>query len=457
MSQKMHNTFTRTRLAASRRLRSLALALALIPAGAMAQSYTSYFTGDTTDAVASPTGGVCLMGGASEDDNAMRWFLDRSGGGDILVLRASGSNGYNAYLYSQLGATVNSVETIRFDAPGAASDPYVQRRVREAEAIWFAGGDQFDYITYWRGNAIDSLINDGLHNRQIVIGGTSAGMAILGQYYFSAANGTVTSATAMGNPYAAAVTPDSTAFLDVDFLDSVITDTHYDNPDRRGRQMAFLARIFTDYGVHGRGIACDEYTAVCIGTDGIGHVYGDYPNSDDNAYFLQVNCEVPGNMPEVCQPGLPLQWDQSGNAVKVYNLKGTPTGANTFDLNDWKTGVGGTWETWSVYSSSLFTAASTEISCGPVQVAAPHSPDLMHIYPNPSTDGHIQIQLAQAPSGKLAIRNALGQVVWEHAGAWVGNAGAIQVEVDLGHLSKGIYWLQTQIDGLPVVRALILE
>ena len=51
------------------------------------------------------------MGGATEDDNAMKWFLQRANGGDVLVLK-TGSNGYNAYFYSELGIPLNSVETI---------------------------------------------------------------------------------------------------------------------------------------------------------------------------------------------------------------------------------------------------------------------------------------------------------------------------------------------------------
>ena len=41
---------------------------------ASSQDYTSYFTGSTEDTVTSPLGGLCLMGGATEDDNAMQWF-----------------------------------------------------------------------------------------------------------------------------------------------------------------------------------------------------------------------------------------------------------------------------------------------------------------------------------------------------------------------------------------------
>jgi hypothetical protein len=75
----------------------------LIQSSALAQTYTSYLTGPGSDTLTQPFGGVCLMGGATEDDNAMKWFLQSANGGDVLVLRASGSNGYNNYLYSQLG------------------------------------------------------------------------------------------------------------------------------------------------------------------------------------------------------------------------------------------------------------------------------------------------------------------------------------------------------------------
>ena len=47
------------------------------------------------------------MGGATEDDNAMKWFLEQANGGDVLILRTSGSDGYNQYFYSQLGISVN--------------------------------------------------------------------------------------------------------------------------------------------------------------------------------------------------------------------------------------------------------------------------------------------------------------------------------------------------------------
>lgn len=357
----------------------------LLQAFAFGQNYTSYLTGSSSDLVTQPLGGVSLMGGATEDDNAMRWFLDRANGGDVLVLRASGSDGYNSYFYSGLGATINSVETIVFNNGSAANEAYVQQKIEQAEAIWIAGGDQWDYISYWRNTPIDSLINRAISERNCVIGGTSAGMAIQGSHYFSAENGTVTSTTALTNPYTSTVTVDSAPFLENEFLQNVITDTHYDSPDRKGRHTVFLARILTDTGIMAKGIACDEYTAVCIEPGGIAHIYGGFPTYDDNAYFLQPNCELASVTPENCSAGTPLEWNHGGQAVKVYVVKGTANGANTFDLNTWNTGIGGTWEEWSVVNGTLNTATGIAPNCTTSEVVELASQNTVTLFPNPAS------------------------------------------------------------------------
>lgn len=53
------------------------------------QGYAVYNTGATVDGVFDAQGGICMMGGASENDEGMAWFLERAGGGDVLVLRGS--------------------------------------------------------------------------------------------------------------------------------------------------------------------------------------------------------------------------------------------------------------------------------------------------------------------------------------------------------------------------------
>ncbi|MBK8830894.1 MAG: T9SS type A sorting domain-containing protein [Saprospiraceae bacterium] len=416
------------------------------------QSYTSYFTGNINDSIVSAAGGVCMMGGASEHDEAMKWFLQRCNGGDVLVLRASGSNGYNAYMYSQLGVDINSVETIVCNSPDASFDPYVHQQINQAEGIWFAGGDQWDYVSYWRNTPVDSLINLAITERNIVIGGTSAGMAILGGFYFNAKNGTVTSSAAMANPYSSRVTVDSTSFLTVPFMDDVITDTHYDNPDRKGRQITFLARILTDWGIEAKGIACDEYTAVCIGTDGIAQVYGDYPGNDDNAWFIQTNCELDLRTPEKCIIGSPLIWDRNETALKVYNIKGTNSGTNTFDLNTWTKGNGGEWQNWYVTNGTVNDSESDRIHCQPTQTEFIALDDeAFRIYPNPFHDGSIVIEYNGTGPEVIILSSMDGtEVLREH------QPGVYTTMLTPDKLPAGIYMISLHFRHIIHTRKLIV-
>jgi len=407
----------------------LLLVCVVLTLGVVAQNYDSYYTGNITDATNTPQGGICLMGGATEEDEAMKWFLNRANGGDVLVLRASGSDGYNNYFYTQLGVPVNSVETIVFNDATASNEAYIHQKIEQAEAIWFAGGDQWDYISYWRNTAIDSLINVGIAQRNIVIGGTSAGMAIQGGIYFSAENGTVTSATALSNPFDANVTPDSTSFLENSILENVITDTHYDNPDRKGRHLAFLARIWEDYGIAGKGIACDEYTAVCIDENNIARVYGQHPQYDDNAYFLQVNCELSDPTPETCIAGNALTWNHNGTAIKVYAIKGTLAGTNTFDLNNWQTGVGGEWQDWSVSNGLLSQSLGAAPNCS---ASTDEKEISISLLPNP-TKGEIKVKTINKP---YTIS------IFDLSGNKINHTENSPETVDFSSFSDGTYWVQ---------------
>jgi cyanophycinase-like exopeptidase len=397
------------------------------------QNYTSYFTGNSTDLVTNPQGGICLMGGASEDDNAMKWFLERANGGDVLVLRATGADGYNDYLFSGLGINVNSVETIVCNNTNASSDAYLINKINQAEAIWFAGGNQWTYISYWRNSPVSQFINQAIHNRNVVVGGTSAGMAIQGKYYFSAENGTVTSNTATSNPYANTVTVDSTSFLQNEILQNVITDTHFDNPDRKGRLVSFLSRIYTDYGISGYAIACDEYTAVCIDSAGQARVFGGFPSYDDNAYFIQVNCELTNPDPEICSAGNALTWNHNGQAVKAFKIKGNATGSNIFDLNLWESSSSGTWYNWSVVNGVFQELVGAEPNCQELGVNHKNEENRVILYPNPAID-LLTISVAPALVGEsFSMVDHLGKVVRK------GNLNMLNNKVLTQGIESGIY------------------
>ncbi len=425
-------------------LRLSLLPLLVSPFSGRGQTYTSFFSGNTTDVVGTPTGGICLMGGATEHDQAMRWWLGRADGGDILVLRTSGSDGYNDYLYTELDVPVNSVETIVCHSPAAAHEPYVWERIRRAEAVWFAGGDQWDYVSYWRGTPVDSLIDEAVAQRHIAIGGTSAGMAILGRYYFSAQNGTITSAEALSHPFHPSMSVDTAAFLAVGQLENVLTDTHFDNPDRRGRLLAFLARLYQMTGQPVSGIACDEYTAVCIAPDGKASVFGDYPAYDDQAYFIRPHCGVPDPLPETCNPGSPLTWFLAAEALDVCQVKGTENGAFSFDLTDWNTTVGGQWLHWWAEDGFFLSAPATgPPDCLPSSADPPdvHPGSRLSVHPNPGS-GRFRVSTATGrldADAHIRVHNALGQPV----PITVRRSNSM-LEFQVSTVSDGLFFLSVQ-------------
>jgi cyanophycinase len=296
-----------------------------------APSVVTYLTGDAADVNTAATAGLILMGGSTDVDAAIQWFLQRAGGGDVVVIRATGADGYNQYMYDMVA--VNSVETIVIDSRAKADLATVTQKIRNAEALFIAGGDQWDYVNYWKNSGTEDAINYLINTKHVTVGGTSAGLAVMGSVYYSAQTGSVTSAQALSNPYHRYVTLGQNDFIAAALLQNTITDSHYSQRDRQGRHVTFMARMMKDFSYTSiKGIGVDEQTAVCIDATGIGKVYG-----TNTAYFLQNE----NLAPETCMSGTPLTWNRSGLAVKAYKITASLTGSGSFNANNW-TFSGGT-------------------------------------------------------------------------------------------------------------------
>lgn len=291
----------------------------------------TYLTGDGADVSTNAVGGLLLMGGSTDVDAAIAWFLQRAGGGDVVVIRSSGADGYNQYMYDMV--PVNSVETIIIDSRVKADLVSVTDKIRNAEALFIAGGDQWDYVNYWKNSATESAINYLINTKHVTVGGTSAGLAILGSAYYSAERGSVTSAQALANPYHRYSTLGQSDFISHPHLVNTITDSHYTQRDRQGRHISWLARLMKDFNYTTvKGIGVDEQTAVCIDATGIGKVYG-----LNNAYFMK-NTNLGA---ETCVSGTPLTWNRAASAVTTYRIAGNATGNGSFNATSW-TFSGGT-------------------------------------------------------------------------------------------------------------------
>ena len=135
-----------------------------------AKQYSYFRVGNPNDISTSTTPGTVLMGGGTDVDAAFQWMCQRSGGGDFLVIRATGTDAYNPYIQT-LCPNENSVSTLIIPNLSAANDPFVANAIQKAEALWIAGGDQSDYINFWKGTAVETQLNN-LIARGAPIGGT---------------------------------------------------------------------------------------------------------------------------------------------------------------------------------------------------------------------------------------------------------------------------------------------
>lgn len=311
-----------------RNLRGVALLILLVSGAALLSSASSYKykrVGNAQDAQIHPEAGIAMMGGGTDLDEAFRWLCDKANGGDFLILRAHGTDDYNPYVNGLCKA--NSVATLVVPSRAAAQEPRVAEIIRQAEAIFIAGGDQSRYVNFWKGTPVEDAINADVAEGK-PIGGASAGLAVLGQFVYGCLedkpdDADLASPQVLSEPYTKRVTV-VRDFLRVPLLENILTDSHFARRDRMGRSLGFLARIVADgWAKAPREIAIDERSALLVEADGRGKVVG----TGKGVYFLQVT-----EAPEVCKPGQPLTLRN----IAAYHA---PTSA-TFNVKDWK-GDGG--------------------------------------------------------------------------------------------------------------------
>jgi len=314
--------------------------VSLSASGAKA-TYEYYVDGDPADVDTVTTPGLLLAGGDTDVAEAMQWMIARSGGGDFVVIRCSGTDAYNPWIFKQLGG-VDSCETIIFLKDEACSDVFVLDKIRNADALFIAGGNQWDYVRMWKGTPVEDAIHY-VRDKGAPIGGTSAGLAVLGEFSFSAERNTIDSDEALTNPYHPRLTLEQD-FLTMPNMDDKITDSHFVARDRMGRLVTFMARIVQDgWASVAMGIGIDEKVALAVDEYGDVTLFDACNDGTGAAYFLMTT-----HAPEVCQPKTPLTF----TGISVFKM----TMTSEFDLASW-TGAGGVEYTLSAVDGVL---ASTQ-------------------------------------------------------------------------------------------------
>jgi cyanophycinase len=267
-------------------------------------AYRYIRVGENTNVPARTRAGFALMGGGTDLDEAFQFLCDRAGGGDFLILRAAGDDEYNPYVRGL--CHLNSVATLILPNRNAATDPFVADAIEHASAIFIAGGDQAHYVNFWMKTPVQTAINNAIR-RGVPIGGTSAGLAVLGEYLYTAQSDkpddpNLDGKTALADPFGARIRLER-GFLQIPILKNIITDTHFARRDRMGRLLVFLACLnrpddkpLPQNAPPIRGIGVEERAAVLVEPDGRARVIG-----FGSAYFIDAK-QADGPL----QPGKPL-------------------------------------------------------------------------------------------------------------------------------------------------------
>ncbi len=279
--------------------------------------------GATDDVAAKSSGGVLLAGGGKDVDEAMRAALEAAGRGDAVVLRMDDTGG--AYAPYLVGLGAHAATEIAFDPAGGndsvtgarlealrrlANEPWVERRLDSAELVFFAGGNQTKYVDVFSGTKVAAAVDRLVRERHGVVGGTSAGMHVLGGIVHTprGSGSSVTSEIALRDPYIAREEYEGTASLElsqspfaIPGMENFVMDTHFANRGRLGRLVTFFARVSKD-GLRPhpvvRALACDEGTAVFVDAAGNAKVFG-----AGDATVLRA-----ATPPETCADGRALSW-----------------------------------------------------------------------------------------------------------------------------------------------------
>lgn len=257
--------------------------LSLAPAAAKEareKPYEHYVFGKLNTPTPGPvSGGLLLMGGGDRNIDAMKWFFGKAGNGHIVVISASYGKEIGQEFFHDIGG-IQSTEIFVFHARSQATNRKILDRLKKADGIFIAGGDQARYVRYWRGTPVGDILNAHVAAGK-PLAGTSAGLAIQGEKLYGAMDdGSIKSPEALADPFGPANTIEGD-FLHFALLKGIVTDTHFKERERLGRLFAFVAKAQAGRPADAPamlGLGVDESAALAVEPDGRARIYATEPD-----------------------------------------------------------------------------------------------------------------------------------------------------------------------------------
>jgi len=191
-------------------------------------------------------GTLVIVGGGATPHEVHQRFLELAGGVNAHLVIIPTANP-NADRYQTLksfvawrSTKVQSVFFLHTRSRDQANDPVFVRPLTRATGVWFCGGDQSRILAAYRGTAVERELHHVL-DRGGVIGGTSAGAAIMSPVMITGGKTEASVGTGFG------------------FLPGFVVDQHFKQRNRFGRLLGVLRKHPQLFG-----LGIDEKTAVIV-------------------------------------------------------------------------------------------------------------------------------------------------------------------------------------------------
>lgn len=197
-----------------------------------------------------PNGSLVIVGGGGMPADVTKKFIELAGGPDALIViipLASGDGppkGNEGAFFERAGA--KNVKQLAARSQAEVDDPKTLALLKEAKGVWFGGGRHWRFVDSYEGTQGYELFHDVL-KRGGVIGGSSAGASIQGDYLCRADPLGNLNITAEGYERGFA------------FLPGSAIDQHFAQR-KRFADMSGLMKTFPQY----LGIGLDENTAIVV-------------------------------------------------------------------------------------------------------------------------------------------------------------------------------------------------
>ena len=185
----------------------------------------------------------------------LRRFVELAGGhaAELIVIATASAEpavleAEYATLFTRLGA--GRVRALRLDNRAQANEPAVVKALATATGVFFTGGDQLRITTVLGGTLADSALQRLVQTGTIVLGGTSAGAAMMSGTMILGGDGPgITAASVQTGP-------------GLEFLPGVLVDMHFAERGRLNRLLSAVALY-----PHELGLGIDEGTAIFVEGD----------------------------------------------------------------------------------------------------------------------------------------------------------------------------------------------